>query len=182
MSFLLCSHFTQNSCQIIPLQDVSVKFLPTILVTGKPSKIMQETLMFKIDVGQWVNFSKEKALFLSVVPSPKMDGGRRTTILSPISITWSIYQWLGFSLESSPKMVTSSFLLRLIQCISLEPYLKPCLRVCRMSQFSSIPDFLYCCPHPDTPGEVEGSHKFWQHSKQEDQVIVYGHMTECPDS
>jgi len=63
VSFSLCSRFAQNSRQIIPLPDASAKFLPTVLVTGKPSKITQETLTFEIDVGQWVNFGKEKALF-----------------------------------------------------------------------------------------------------------------------
>lgn len=59
--FLLHFHFSQGGCQIIPLPGASARYLPTIVVTGKPSKIGKET--FEIDVGQWISFSKGKALF-----------------------------------------------------------------------------------------------------------------------
>ena len=58
--------------QAIPLPDETVAtYLPVITVTGRPSRIAQEQLSFEIDVGQWIGFGKEKALFPFTGTIPK---------------------------------------------------------------------------------------------------------------
>jgi len=76
--FLLCSHFTHNCRQIVPSPATSARHLPTVVINGKPSKINQEKLTFEIDVGQWVSFGKEKALFpfSGSVPQDARKGNR----------------------------------------------------------------------------------------------------------
>ena len=77
--FLLRSNITHDCRQIIPSPGVSAKHLPTVAITGKPSKIKHETFTFEIDVGQWVSFGKEKALcpFSGTVPQDARRNGNR---------------------------------------------------------------------------------------------------------
>lgn len=55
--------FAQDWSQIIPALGVSAAYLPTVVVTGRPSKIMQENRTFEIEAMPWVSFGKAKMPF-----------------------------------------------------------------------------------------------------------------------
>ena len=42
------------------MPSVPAKYLPTVFVTGRPSKIEAETTTFEIDAHQWVRFAKDQ--------------------------------------------------------------------------------------------------------------------------
>jgi hypothetical protein len=51
--------------------DTVVAHPPTVTVTGRPSRITKEGQTFEIDVGQYISFGKEKALFPFTGAVPK---------------------------------------------------------------------------------------------------------------